>query len=333
MAPGNTTTRRAVLAGALAAAVLAAAGTAPAAAQSYPERPIRMIVPFAPGGGGDTLGRLYAAGLEKVLGRQVVVDNKPGAGGNIGSAEAARAEPDGYTILFGTNGTFGINHALYRDTGFDPRADFEPVARLTRIGMVLAVNPEKLPQAGVPELVAHMKANPGKVTFASAGNGTSSHIAGEMFKMMTGADMLHVPFRGNGPAMVDLIAGRVDMIIDVMPSAYPHVEAGRLRALAVTTKDPVAAAPDLPTLDASGVPGFEMSAWDGLWVPDGTPEPVVRRLNEAVQQVLRDPEIARRLAARGAEPVFGGPQLLGDLVAAELPKWAEVVQRSGARID
>jgi tripartite-type tricarboxylate transporter receptor subunit TctC len=298
----------------------------------YPNKPIRLIVPFAPGGGGDTLARTVTQNAAEALGQPIVIENRPGAGGNLGAALAAKSPADGYTLFYGTNGTHAINHALYANPGFDPVKDFVPVARLTRIGMVVVVNPD-VPAKSVPELLTYLKANPGKATFGSAGNGTSSHIAGEMFKMQTGTDILHVPYRGNGPAMIDLVGGRIDMMIDVMPAAYPHAEAGKIRALAVTTMTPVASAPNLPTLDASGVKGFELSAWDGIWAPAGTPRAIVDKVNAAYRASLADAQVKERLFARGAEPVPGTPDDLARFVASELPKWAEVVKKSGAKVE
>jgi tripartite-type tricarboxylate transporter receptor subunit TctC len=320
--------RRAVLAGAALLALSAAAH----AQSDYPNKPVRLVVPFAAGGGGDNLARSVSQAASDALGQQIIIENRAGAGGNIGAAAAAKAAPDGYTLLYGTNGTHAINHALYANAGFDPVKDFAPVARLTRIGMVVVVNNE-LPAKSVPELLAHLKKNPGKINFGSAGNGTSSHIAGEMFKMMTGTDILHVPFRGNGPAMIDLIGGRIELMIDVMPSAYPHAAAGKIRALAVTTMTPVAAAPNLPTLDSAGVKGFELSAWDGVWAPAGTPRPIVDKLNAAFNKALADGTVKERLFKIGADPVPGTPDDLGKFVASELPKWAEVVKRSGAKVE
>lgn len=315
----------------LAGAALLLTGAAQAQTD-YPNKVVRLIVPFAPGGGGDTLARTVTQPAAETLGQQIVIENRPGAGGNLGAALAAKSPPDGYTLFYGTNGTHAINHALYANPGFDPVKDFAPVARLTRIGMVVVVNPE-VPAKSVPELLAYLKANQGTATFGSAGNGTSSHIAGEMFKMRTGLDILHVPYRGNGPAMIDLVAGRINMMIDVMPAAYPHAEAGKIRALAVTTMTPVASAPNLPTLDSSGVKGFELSAWDGIWAPAGTPRPIIDKLNAAYNKALADPEVRQRLFARGAEPVPGTPDDLGKFVASELPKWADVVKASGAKVD
>jgi tripartite-type tricarboxylate transporter receptor subunit TctC len=316
----------------MALALLGFASTAAQAQDDYPNKVVKLVVPFVAGGGGDSLARSVSQAASDALGQQIIIENRPGAGGNIGAAFAAKSAPDGYTLLYGTNGTHAINHALYANPGFDPIKDFAPVARLTRIGMVVVVTQE-FPAKSVPEMLDYLKKNPGKTTFGSAGNGTSSHIAGEMFKMMTGTDILHVPYRGNGPAMIDLVGGRIDMMIDVMPAAYPHVESGKVRALAVTTKTPVAAAPQLPTLDSAGVPGFELSAWDGIWAPAGTPRAIVDKLNAAFNKALADAAVKERLFKIGADPVPGTPDDLGKFVAAELPKWAEVVKKSGAKIE
>lgn len=322
---------RTALTGALFLAALLASPLA-ALAQTYPDKPIRLIVPFAPGGGGDTLARSVSMAASEALGQQVVVDNKPGAGGNVGSELAARAPADGYTILYGTNGTHAINHALYSRTGFDAIKDFEPVSRLTRIaGIVVVTN--TMPVNSVKELLDYVRANPGKVNFGSAGNGTTSHVAGEMFKQDANVDIVHIPYRGNGPAMVDLTAGQVQMMIDVMPAAYPHVKSGNIRALAVTTSTRVGSVPELPTLAEAGVPNFDMSAWDGIWAPAGTPRPIVDRLNAAFNKALESAAVRERLVTMGAEPVGGKPEDLGRHVASELARWAEVVKKSGARID
>jgi len=302
------------------------------AQHTYPDKPIRLVVPFPAGGGADILARSVTPKMAQALGQPIVVENRPGAGGNVGSEFVAKSAPNGYALLFGHNGTFGVNHALYARTGFDPIKDFAPIGRIGRVGVVLAVHPD-VPAKSVRELLAYLKANPGKVTFASAGNGTTSHMAGEMFKTAAGVDIVHVPYKGNGPAMIDLLAGRVNMVIDVMPSAYPNVKAGKLRGLAVTTLTPVAGAPELPTLDASGLPGFDLSAWDGLWAPAGTPRPIIDKLNAALRAALTDPQTRDGLLARGAETMPGTPEELARLVATELPRWANAVRQSGAKID
>lgn len=302
------------------------------AQDTYPDKAIRLVVPFPAGGGADILARSVTPKMAQALGQPIVVENRPGAGGNLGTEFVAKSAPNGYTLVFGHNGTFGINHGLYARTGFDPIKDFAPIGRIGRVAVILAVHPD-VPAKTVKELLAYLKANPGKVTFASAGNGTTSHIAGEMFKTAAGVDIVHVPYKGNGPAMIDLLAGRVNMVIDVMPSAYPNVKAGKLRGLAVTTLTPVAGAPELPTLDASGLPGFDLSAWDGLWAPAGTPRPIIDRLNAALRVALTDPQTRDGLLARGAETMPGPPEDLARLVATELPRWANAVRRSGAKID
>jgi tripartite-type tricarboxylate transporter receptor subunit TctC len=323
--------RRHVLAGA--ASLLALAGTGMARAQGgYPDKPVRMVVPFAPGGGGDTLARLAAQPAQVALGQPLVIENRAGAGGNLGAEVVSRATPDGYTILYGTNGTHGINEALYPRLPFRPDADFIPVAALTRIPLVVVVG-KTVPAETLPELIAFLKANPGKVTYASAGNGTTGHIASEMFRVAAGVEIVHVPYRGNGPAMTDLAGGRVDMAIDLIPAAYPVVQGGMVRALAVTAAQPLPSLPELPTV-ASFLPGFEVAAWDGIFVPAGTPEPAVQRLNAAFRAGLKDPEMVSRFRARGAEVApYETPQDFAAFVAAERPRWAAAVRASGATMN
>lgn len=323
-ARGPASSRRATLAG------LAAVTTGRIARAQ--DVPIRLIVPFAAGGGGDILARTAAQAAERRLNVPIVIDNRPGAGGNIGAELVARARPDGATLLYGTNGTHGINPALYARLPFDPARDLTPVAALTRIVLLLVVTND-LPVATLPALLPWLRAHPGAVAFASAGNGTTSHIVGEMFRVAASVQVTHVPYRGNGPAMADLIAGRVQMAIDVMPVALPHAQSGRLRALAVAAAHPVAAAPGLPPLTTI-LPGFEASAWDGIWAPAGTPPATVARLNTAFRDGLRDPEVIARLNARGAdlaEP--DSPEEFAAFIAAEQPKWAAAVRASGATVD
>jgi tripartite-type tricarboxylate transporter receptor subunit TctC len=312
---------------------LAAALAMPAHAQAtFPDRPIRFVVPFPPGGGADNLARAIVPRAAQILGVPIVIDNKPGAGGNIGAAEVARAAPDGYTLLQGTNGTHGINQALYEKTGFDPLKDFVAVARFTVIPAMLVVNPD-VPANNVRELIAYIKANPGKVSFASAGNGTTSHLAGVRFAQMTGTDIVHIPYKGGGAAMIGVLAGDVQMMIDLMVSVYPNAKAGKLRGLAVTTRTRVPTAPDVPTLDESGVPGFDMAASDGVYAPAGTPKAIVDRLNAAFRQALEDPQVRENLISRGAFPVPGTPADLAQHVAAEYPMWIKLVHDSGAKVD
>jgi len=303
-----------------------------ASAQQYPDRPLHLIVPFPPGGGADILARTVMPRVEKALGQPIVIENKPGAGGNIGAEYVARAAPDGYTLLYGTNGTHAINASLYRNLRFDPVKDFVPVSRMTTIAAMLIVNP-KFPVNSVEDLIRYAKANPGKVNFASAGNGTTSHLAGELFKTMAGIDIVHVPYRGGALAVTDLMTGQVQMMIDVMPNALPLARDGRARGLAVSTATRYPGAPEFPTIAESGLPGFEASAWDGIFVPAGTPAPIVARLNAAISEALGDPQIAEALRARGAVPNPNTPEAFARFIADSSEKWARAVRSSGAKID
>lgn len=318
------------------AALLAAAASSHALAQGtesdWPSRPIRIVVAQAPGGPPDRIGRFAAEGLARALGVPVTVENRPGASGVIGADHAMRAAPDGYTLLYGTNGTHAINRALYASIPFDPVRDFAPVSRMTQIAALVVVYPG-LPVATVGELVAYAKANPGKVFFASAGNGTTSHLAGELFRTVAQVDVVHTPYRGGALAANDLMGGHVAMMIDVMPNVLPLAKGGKLRALAVTTAARVPAAPEIPTVAESGLPGFEVSAWDGVLAPAGTPPVVIDRLNAAIRTALADPEVRDALVARGAQPVPGTPEAFARHIAAESEKWAQVVKKAGAKVD
>ena len=301
-------------------------------AQEYPDKPIRLIVPFPPGGGADILARTVSPRLAQALGKPIVIENKPGAGGNVGAEYVARAAPDGYTLLYGTNGTHGINASLYRNLRFDPAKDFIPVSRMTTIAAMLIVN-NQFPPTTVDELIRYAKANPGKVNFASAGNGTTSHLAGELFKTMAGIDIVHVPYRGGALAVTDLIGGQVQMMIDVMPNALPLARDGRARGIAVSTATRYPGAPEYPTIAESGLPGFEASAWDGIFVPAGTPAPIIARLNAAVRETVEDPQVAEALRARGAQPMPNSPEAFARYIAESSEKWARAVRASGAKID
>ena len=303
-----------------------------AVAAEYPDKPVVVVVPFPPGGGGDTLARTVMPRIAQELGQPIVIENKPGAGGNIGSAGVARATPDGYALLYGTNGTHAINQTLYRKPGFDAEKDFAPVSRLTEIPAVLVVNPALLPVKSVPELVAYLKANPGKVSFASAGNGTTSHLAGVMFGTLAGVDIQHVPYKGGAQAITDLMGGQVAMMIDVMPNVYPHIKSGKVRALAISTAARSPAAPELPTI-AEAIPGFEVTAWDAVFAPAGTPKPVVDKLNAAIRKALDDPAVRETLLTRGTVTVPGTPDDLARFVASENARWSKVVKQIGAQVD
>jgi tripartite-type tricarboxylate transporter receptor subunit TctC len=321
--------RRGLLASLLVLAALFGQGKAFAA---YPDRPIKLIVPFPAGGGGDTLARTVMTKVSEILGQPIIFENRAGAGGNIGTEAAARSEPDGYTLAYGTNGTHAINHTLYKRTGFDPIKDFAPISRLTQIALILVTHPN-VPAQSAGELIAYLKANPGKINIASAGNGTTSHLASEMFKTAAGVDIVHVPYRGGGPAMIDMIAGQVQMMIEVMPNAYPQVQGGKLRGLAVTTTQRWPQATDIPTLAESALPGFEVTAWDAIFAPRGTPQPVIDTINAAIRKAFEDPKLRETLLARGAQPVPSSPDELAKHVATELLRWGDAVQKSGAKID
>jgi tripartite-type tricarboxylate transporter receptor subunit TctC len=320
----------------LAATLCAALALAPnadaASAGEYPDKPVHLIVPFPPGGGADNLARLIMPRVAKALGQSIVIENKPGAGGNLGAELAARAPADGYTLFYGTNGTHAINQHLYREMRFDPVKDFAPVSRMTEIAAMLVVNPQ-LPVHSVAELIQYAKANPDKMNFASAGNGTTSHLAGEMFKRAAGVEIVHIPYRGGALAVTDLISGQVQMMIDVMPNAYPLAKDGRVRGIAVSTAKRFPGAPEYPTIAESGLAGFEASAWDGIFVPAGTPAPVIARLNAAIRTALEDPEIVAALRARGATPIPTSPEEFARHITASSEKWGRVVRASGAKID
>jgi len=309
-----------------------AGGVRATTADDYPDKPVRLVVPFPPGGGADNLARAIMPKVSHALGKPIIIDNKPGAGGNIGAELVAQSPADGYTLLYGTNGTHSINQALYQNLRFDPVKDFAPVSRMTEIAAMLVVN-NQLPVMTTTQLIRYAKANPGKVNFASAGNGTTSHLAGELFKTMAGIDIVHIPYRGGGLAVTDLIGGQVQMMIDVMPNVYPLAKEGRIRGIAVTTSTRFPGAPELPTISESGLAGFEASAWDGVLAPAGTPEAIVNKLNAAIRTALADPELIEHLKARGARPVAGTPQDFARHIAESTRKWAQVVKASGAKID
>ena len=330
--PDAASARRCLARAALALALAVAALPAARAADPWPAKPIHVVVPFAAGGGGDILARLVMTRVGRELGQPLVFDNLAGAGGNIGARAAAKAPADGYTLLYGTNGTHAINQTLYRDPGFDALRDFEPVSQLTKIAAMVVVRPG-FPAAGMKELLQTLKANPGKYTFASAGNGTTSHLAGELLKASAGLAVVHVPYRGGAPAMTDLIGGQVDLMIEVMPNTAPQVRAGTIRGLAVSTAQRVAAMPELPTIAESGVPGFDVSAWDAVFAPAGTPQAVVAQLSDAIAKALADPELKAQLRQRGADAAPGSPDALRRHVAAEIKRWGEAVKRSGATVD
>ncbi len=301
-------------------------------AQAYPVRPIRIVVPFPAGGTTDVLARAVAQKLTEALGQPTVVDNRPGAGGNIGAELVAKSPPDGYTLLMGTVGTHAINPSLYPKMPYDHVRDFAPVILVAGVPNVLVINPA-LPINSVQELIAYGKANPGKLNFASSGNGTSIHLSGELFKTMAGVQMAHIPYKGSAPALQDLVGGQVQLMFDNLPSSLALIKAGKLKALAVTSKERAAALPDVPTLAESGLPGFEASSWFGLLAPAGTPQPVIAKLNAEVAKWLASPEAKEKLLAQGAIAAGGTPEDFARHIAAETAKWQKVVKDSGAKID
>ena len=319
-------------------AALCSAAALPALAQSpWPSKPVRMVVPFAPGGTTDILARAMAVELTKAFGQPFVVDNKAGAGGNIGADIVAKAAPDGYTILMGTVGTQAINKWLYEKMPFDPVKDFAPISLVAGVPNVMVVNADKaraLKIHNVRDFIAYAKANPGKLNMASSGNGTSIHMAGELFKSMTGAYMVHFPYRGSGPALMDMVGGNMDVMFDNLPSAMQQIKAGKLTALAVTSAQRSAALPDVPTVEeAGGLKGFEASSWFGLLAPAGTPPEIVNRIQQEVSKAIKTPDVSEKLKAQGAIPSGNTPQEFARLIDAELKKWAPVVKTSGAKVD
>jgi len=294
---------------------------------SWPSRPINLIVPFPAGGGGDTLARLISEPLARELGQTIVIENKPGAGGNIGTATASRAEPNGYTLAYATNGTQAINHWLYKTTGFS-RDDFEPISRLTTIAAAVVVNPND-PYRSLQELLDAARAKPGSLTCGSAGNGTTSHLACEQLKQMAGVNIVHIPYKGGAAAMTDLMGGRLSLLIDVMPNVAPQIKANRLRALAVTTSERVASVPDIPTVAEAGVPGYAAVGWFGLLAPAGTPPAVIAKLNTDVNAALQNPDIVKQMLEHGAEPSLTTPAEFGTFIRKELEQWSRLIDKLG----
>ena len=313
-----------------AAFALLAAGVA--GAQSWPAKPIRWIVPFAPGGTTDILARTIGDKLTIALGKPVIVENNPGAGGGVGAVQTAKAAPDGYTIMGGTISTHAINASLYKTLPYDPVKDFAPITLIARVPNLLVVNPD-VPAKNVKELIALMKANPSKYTFASSGNGTSQHLSGELFKSMAGVDMQHIPYKGSPAALQDVVSGQVTMTFDNITTAWPLAKAGKLRALAVTTAKRSPIAPDVPTLAEAGLAGYEIGSWQGVFAPAGTPVDIVKRLNAEIVKIINMPDVREKLIGLGAEPVGNTPVEFAALVKSEVVKWAAVVKQSGARVD
>ena len=313
-------------------AFAAAAAPMGVQAQAWPSKPIKYVVPFAPGGTTDILARTVGEKLSIALGQPVVVENKPGAGGGVGADFTAKAAPDGYTIMGGTISTHAINASLYSNLPYDPVKDFAAITLIARVPNLLVINPD-IKAKNVAELIALMKANPGKFTFASSGNGTSQHLSGELFKSMAGVDMQHIPYKGSPPALQDVVGGQVSMTFDNITTAWPLAKAGKLRPLAVTTAKRSSIAPEVPTLAESGLPGFEVGSWQGVFAPAGTPPEIVKRLNAEIVKILNMPDVKERLVALGAEPVGDTPEQFSAYVKSEVAKWSDIVKKSGAKVD
>jgi tripartite-type tricarboxylate transporter receptor subunit TctC len=310
----------------------------PALAQSaWPSKTVKIVVPFAPGGTTDILARAIAPELGKAFGQAFVVENRGGAGGNIGAEQVAKAPADGYTLLMGTVGTHGINKSLYAKLAFDPQKDFAPITLVAGVPNVMVMNTERARQLGintVPDFIQYARNQSAGFNMASSGNGTSIHLAGELFKSMTGVSMTHIPYTGSAPALLGLVSGQVDVMFDNLPSAMALIKAGKLKAFAVTSGQRSAAMPELPTLEEAGqLKGFEASSWFGLLAPAGTPADVVGRLQQETAKALNSPEIKEKLLAQGAIPSGNTPQQFAALIDAEIKKWAVVVKASGARVD
>lgn len=324
-------TRRAAIALGFTALTVLGSGIQ-AAAQGFPDRAVTLVVPFAAGGSTDVVARIVAQKMSEDLGQQVIVQNVAGAGGNLGADNVARADPDGYTILMGTVATHALNPLILKTKPYDPEKDFAPISLLVVVPNVLVVNPE-LPAKTVEELLALLKAKPDEYAYASSGNGTPLHLSGELFKKMAGVSMQHIPYKGAGPALNDVIGNQVPIMFDNLPSSSSHIKAGTLRALAVTTAERAPSFPDVPTVAESGIPGYETYTWNALFAPANTPEPVVARLNEAANKALADPAVAERMKEFSATIVGSTPQELAAHVKAELEKWTPVVHDANIQMD
>jgi tripartite-type tricarboxylate transporter receptor subunit TctC len=328
--------RRHLLAAAAGTALLALAPAAQSQ-DAWPNKPVKIVVPFAPGGTTDILARAMAPELTKAFGQPFVVDNRGGAGGNVGADIVAKSPADGYTLLMGTVGTHGINKALYAKLPYEPQKDFAPITLVAGVPNVMVMNADKaraLNINSVADFIKYARANPGKLNMASSGNGTSIHLAGELFKSMTGIFMTHIPYRGSGPALLDMVGGNMDVMFDNLPSSMPHIKSGKLKAFAVTSGQRSTALPDVPTVEEAGkLKGFEASSWFGLLAPAGTPPDIVNRIQQEVAKSLNTQAIKEKLQAQGAIPGGMSPQEFTRFIDAEHKKWAAVVKASGAKVD
>jgi len=315
----------------LAALIMLALAAFSAAAQNYPNKSIRLLVGAPPGGGNDIMARLIAQKLSEGLGQQVVVENRPGAGATLATDVVAKSAPDGYTLLM-TPSAHALSPSIYRKLPFDPVKDFVAIGQMATVPLVVIVN-ASFPAASLRELIELARARPGSINFGSGGSGSSQHLATEYLKSLTGVEMLHVPYKGSGQAIPDLIGGQIQLMIEPLPSAMPHIRGGKVRALAVTAHQRVASLPDVPTAEEAGLPGFEVTAWYGLLAPAGTPAEVVGRLNAEMNKALAQSAMRESLAAQGAIPVSGPPQKFMDLIVAEIAKWRPIIQKAGIRAD
>jgi tripartite-type tricarboxylate transporter receptor subunit TctC len=313
--------------------MLCALAAGPAGAQqAYPLKPVRLVLPYPPGGGSDTIGRPLAQKLAEGLGQQVVVENRGGANGNIGMEHVARAAPDGYTIVLALTAQLAVNPGLYAKVPYDPVKDYAPITLLGTGTYILVVHPS-LPVKSVKQLVALAKAQPGQIAYSSSGNGSGGHLAAELLSSMAGIRMLHVPYKGGGPALVDLIAGQVQVLFSTQLASWPHIQSGRIRALAVSTAKRPASIPDLPTIAEAGLPGYDAGVWYGILAPAGTPGEIIARLNTEIVRALSLPDYRKFLVSNAIEPIGSPPEELGRYIRSELVKWAKVVKDAGVRVD
>src|SRR4051794_39638063 len=304
------------------------AAFAPAQAQNYPSRPITLVIPFAPGGSTSIVGRGVAEKMSELLGEKIIIDNRPGAGGTVGTRAVAKSDPDGYTLILGYTGTLAIGPSLYKNVGYDPRKDLAPIGRTGTAPISLVVNPS-FPEKPLAELIAYAKANPGTVIFGSAGAGTASHITGEYFASAAGIKLVHIPYKGTGPALTDLLGGHIPMAFAPIPASHPNVSAGMLRALAVTSTTRSSLMPEVPTIAESVLPGFDASLYYGLAAPAGTPRPIVDKLNKALRDALASDEVKRQLAQDGTEITPGTPEDYAAFIDKDEKKWSQLVKASG----
>src|ERR1700730_17039509 len=316
----------------LVALLVLVCGVPVARAADYPTRPITLVVAFTPGGASDVLGRILGRKLEQILGQPLVIDNRPGAGGNVAAEAVAHAAPDGYTLFNGNNAILATNAALYKKINFDPEADFAPIGLIGSQANILVVNPA-LPAKSMGELIALAKANPGKLNFASSGHGLAAHLAGELFKAEANIDIVHVPYKGAAPALQDVIAGHVQMMFATASSVVPHIRDGKVRPLAVATLKRTAVLPDIPTIDELGIKNFDATTWHGLVAPAHTPKDVIVTLNRALAAALDDPDVKTSLAALGVDVIGGTPEEFAAYIKSEIPKWAAIIKASGAKLD